>query len=327
MKPLALFVLLISFSCAVNAQFNAEKEPLITRSLKGQSITKVNARTSGGSINVEGVPAGEARLEIYVRPSGTTASKYSKEELQKKLDEDYSLEIMVANQTLNVSAKSKNKINWKKQLSVSYRIYVPQNINSNLNTSGGSIRLAGLTGSQDFTTSGGSLHIEHLNGEVNGRTSGGSIHAENSSGTITLSTSGGSLNLSGLKGTIKANTSGGSISGNAIQGELITSTSGGSVNLTDLSCSLEATTSGGSMNVSLKQLGKYVNVSSAGGNVKVELPGNKGLNLKVDGDRLKVGPLKNFSGQNDTHSINGTLNGGGIPVKIEGSSSVSVVFL
>jgi len=327
MKPFLLLLLLVSFSIAAQAQFNTEKDPYLTQSLKGKSINKVNAHTSGGSISVSSVQTGEPRLEVYVRPSGNTNSRLSKEELRRKLEEDYDLKIEVTNNVLNVTAKPKSNFNWKRQLSVSYKIYVPQNVSTVLNTSGGSISLAGLTGSQEFTTSGGSLHIDQLKGEVNGRTSGGSINAENSSGTISLSTSGGSLKLYGLQGTINATTSGGSINGSDIKGELITSTSGGSVNLSGLSCSLETSTSGGSMNISIKELGKYVSVSSAGGNINVEIPGGKGLNLKVDGDRLKVGPLKNFDGQNDQRSIHGTLNGGGIPVKVHGNSGVTVVFL
>jgi len=326
MKPFLFLLFLASFSFAAQAQFNTEKDPYLTQSLKGKSINKVNARTSGGSITVASVQTGEPRLEIYVRPSGNTNSRLSKEEIRKKLEDDYDLKIEVANQVLNVSARPKGNFNWKRQMSISYKIYVPQNVSTELNTSGGSISLAGLTGNQEFTTSGGSLHIDQLKGEVNGKTSGGSIHAENSSGTIALSTSGGSLKLNALQGMINASTSGGSINGSDIKGELITSTSGGSVNLSGLSCSLETSTSGGSMNISIKELGKYVSVSSAGGNINVEIPGDKGLNLKVDGDRLKVGPLKNFNGQNDQRSIHGTINGGGIPVKVHGNSGVTVVF-
>jgi hypothetical protein len=327
MKPVVLLIILLNLSIFVQAQFNTEKDPYLTQSLKGRSISKVNARTSGGSIAVTGIQSGEPRVEVYVRPSGNTNSRLSKEELRRKVEQDYDLKISVTNQVLNVTAKPKSNFNWKRQLSISYKIFVPQNVSTALNTSGGSINLSGLTGSQDFTTSGGSLHIDQLKGEVNGKTSGGSIQAQNSSGTISLNTSGGSLNLSNLQGSINATTSGGSINGSDIKGELITSTSGGSVNLTGLSCSLETSTSGGSMNVSIKEIGKYVSVSSAGGNIKLEIPGNKGLSLKVDGDRLKVGPLKNFNGQNDQRSVYGTINGGGIPVKVQGNNGVTVVFL
>ena len=327
MKPAVLFLLIFCLSFSIKAQFNAEKDPYLTRSLKGQSINKVNARTSGGSISVASIQSGEPRLEVYVRPSGKNGSSVSKAELQKKLEQDYELKISVANGLLNVSARAKNNLNWKRQLSISYKIFVPQKTSTDLSTSGGSIKLAGLTGSQEFVTSGGSLHVEQMSGQINGKTSGGSIHAANSSGVISLSTSGGSLNLTGLQGTINATTSGGSINGSDIKGELITSTSGGSVNLNNLSCSLETSTSGGSMNVSIKELGKYVSVSSAGGNIKLQFPGNKGVSLKVDGNNLKVGPLNNFKGQNDERSIYGTMNGGGIPIKVHGNNGVTVVFL
>jgi hypothetical protein len=327
MKPIALLLFVLSLGVSVQAQFNSEKDPYLVQSLNGKSISKVIARTSGGSIAVAGSQTGEARLEVYVRPSGKTGSGISKEELKKKLEQDYDLKISTANGVLTVTARSRSNFNWKRQLSISYKIFVPQNTSTNLNTSGGSINLTGLTGNQDFTTSGGSLRIENIKGEINGKTSGGSIHAENSAGVISLSTSGGSLNLVGLQGNINAQTSGGSINGSNIRGELVTNTSGGSVNLSGLSCSLETSTSGGSMNIAVKELGKFVKVSSSGGNIKLEVPANKGINLKVDGSRLKVGPLKNFNGQNDERSIDGTLNGGGIPVEVHGNGGVTVVFI
>lgn len=327
MRYFTLLLLIFILSFSVQAQFNIEKDPYLIHSLKNKSINRVNARTSGGSIFIAGIQTGDVRLEVYVRPSGNTNSRINKEDLRKKLEQDYELTISIVNQVLNVTAKPKNSLNWKKQLSISYKIFVPQNVSTDLSTSGGSINLSGLKGSQEFVTSGGSLHIDKLNGEINGKTSGGSIHAENSTGMIDLSTSGGSLNLVGLQGTIKALTSGGSINGSNVKGELITATSGGSVNLSDLSCNLDASTSGGNMSIAIKELGKYVKVSSAGGNIKLEIPGQKGLNLKVDAQRLKVGTLTDFKGHHDERSLDGTLNGGGIPVKVQGNSGVNVVFL
>jgi DUF4097 and DUF4098 domain-containing protein YvlB len=338
MKNIITLLTLVSFCLAAHAQFDAEKEPYITRSLSNDAIKNVKVRTSGGGITVEGVNASEAKLEVYVRPNGNIGS-LSKEEIQKRLDEDYELTITVTGNLLTAIAKQKHNFNnWKKALSISFKVYVPEAVTTDLATSGGSIRLRNLTGNQEFSTSGGSLSMDQLNGNINGKTSGGSItvknssnnidlqtsggsiKADNCSGTIRLSTSGGSLTLDNLQGNIKARTSGGSVHGSNIKGDLDAHTSGGSVTLNEISGSLETSTSGGSIHAEIKELGKYVTIKNSGGNVHLQLPDNKGMNLNLHANKISLTTVKAFSGSKDDNEMNGTINGGGIPVNVKASS-------
>src|SRR5690606_34557309 len=153
--------LLLAFGLAasVQAQFHADKDPLITKSLTNQSIRKVIARTSGGSIVMTGVSEGEARLEVYVKHSGMSFGSMSKSELQEKLADDYDRIMSTADYQLDVTAQSKRCIHWKRQLSISYMIYVPRDVSSELSTSGGSLKLSNLNGDTRFRTSDGSLQI------------------------------------------------------------------------------------------------------------------------------------------------------------------------
>ncbi|MBD0333468.1 MAG: DUF4097 family beta strand repeat protein [Chitinophagaceae bacterium] len=335
-KYFFILLLFVQASFAI-AQSKFDKEPYLTKSLSGESIKNVEATTSGGSISVAGVNASEARIEVYVSPNNEKNS-LTKEELKQRLDEMYNLDIRVANNKLIAIAKSKEQIrDWKKALNIGFKIYVPQNASTNLTTSGGSISLSNLSGSQTFTTSGGSLHINKLSGKVNGRTSGGSIHLEdsrdeidlttsggsikasNSSGNLKLVTSGGSLDLTDLKGTINATTSGGSVRGKNIDGELKAHTSGGSVHLSDLSCSLETSTSGGNIDVAFSQVGKYVKINNSAGNIDITLPKNKGLDLDLSG-RIANTHFEKFDGKIDENTVKGKLNGGGVPITIDASS-------
>ncbi|MDQ3276705.1 MAG: DUF4097 domain-containing protein [Bacteroidota bacterium] len=331
-----LFLLLaIALQSGVSSAQN-EKDPYLTRSLSADAIKAVEARTSGGSIVVTGVGPSEARIEVYV--SGTNNQKLSREEIKQRLDELYSLAIAVTNNKLTAIAKAKERISdWKRALNIAYRIYVPQGTSTDLSTSGGSIHLTALNGSQVFTTSGGSLHLKQVSGKVDGKTSGGSIHledtrdeidlqtsggsihAKNCAGNIRLTTSGGSLELLDLKGTIKATTSGGSVRGKSVDGELITYTSGGSIDLSDLTSSLETSTAGGNISVSFKSLGKYVKVHNSAGNVDISLPKDKGLDLDLSGT-ISNTSLTNFNGKMDDNEVRGKLNGGGVPVTVNASA-------
>lgn len=338
MKHILFVIVLAHLVVSTTAQFNADKEPFITRSLSNDAIKKVTAKTSGGSIMVTSVNTGEARLEVYVRPNNNPNS-LSKEEIQKKLDENYELNISVANNQLTAIAKQKgNLFNWKQGISISYKIYVPQAVATELNTSGGSIALSNLTGNQDFRTSGGSLDIDGLSGVIVGRTSGGSINVKNTSnridlqtsggsikaagckGDIKLSTSGGSLTLDQLEGSIVAKTSGGSVHGSDIKGDLSAHTSGGNVHLNNLAGSLETSTSGGNIKAVLKELGKYVTIKNSGGNVDLEIPQNQGVNVDLHASRIKMVTPVAFKGTQDHNDMNGTFNGGGIPVTVRSSS-------
>jgi len=334
------YLFLIAFLSQVGislAQKKSDKEPYLTKSLSGESIKNIEAKTSGGSISVTGGSSSDARIEVYVSPSNSNSSM-TKEELKQRLEELYNLDVSVSNGKLTAVAKSKQQIkDWKKALSIAFKIYVPQNVSTDLNTSGGSISLNNLSGRQNFATSGGSLNLDKISGEIDGRTSGGSVQVKNSkddihlttsggsitasdcSGKLELKTSGGSLNFSNLKGSIDAVTSGGSIDGKAIEGELKAHTSGGSIQLRDIKSSLETSTSGGNINVEITQLGKYVKIDNRAGDVTITLPKTKGLDLDLSG-KMGETSFENFNGKIDENTVKGKLNGGGVPVTVDANS-------
>jgi DUF4097 and DUF4098 domain-containing protein YvlB len=318
---------------------SGDESPFVTKSFSRESVKQLEARTSGGNISVAGEASGDAKVEVYVHGNNGWGHGLSKEEIQKRLDEEYDLTLGVENGTLKAIARHKEHLdNWGRNgLSISFRIYVPESVSSEVHTSGGNIHLSDLSGSENFATSGGNMDIDHLTGKIDGstsggnvaianskneidlRTSGGNMHATHCEGTIRMGTSGGNMVLDDVKGDIHATTSGGQVEGQDIAGELRTSTSGGNIRLSNLSCSLSASTSGGSIDVDLKTMGKYLDLSNSGGNIAVEMPQGLGMSLTVSGERVHTSKLENFSGDIDKHSIAGTMNGGGIPVKVRGS--------
>lgn len=339
-----LFIPFLAISATVTLA-QTSSTPYLTKTLSNDAIKEVEAKTQGGSISVAGGNSSNARIEVFVTPNGNEGS-LSKDEIKKRLDEDYEMNITVSSGKLKAITKAKEKsMNWKKWLNISYRIYVPQNVSTDLSTSGGNIDLSNLSGTQDFRTSGGNLEVEKVSGRITGQTSGGNIEVSGSkdeidmhtsggnveatdcTGKINLVTSGGSLTLRDLNGTVTANTSGGSVNGKSVTGELNAHTSGGNVNLHDLSCSLDASTSGGNIHVEIKEPRQYVKLNNSGGNIDLEIPKDKGYDLKLYGEKIKTDALANFSGSTEEKSLNGKLNGGGTPIRIDaGSGKVSLSF-
>jgi DUF4097 and DUF4098 domain-containing protein YvlB len=338
MKKICLYLVAALPVCAIHAQ--SGHEPYMQKSLVGQSIQQVNVETTGGNISVSGVstPA-DARVEVYVW-GNNGHDDLSKEEIKKRLDEDYDLVISMSDHKLTATAKPKQHMdNWRHGLSISFRVYAPVESSTLLRTSGGNIAIKNLSGAtQDFRTSGGNLEVNGLSGRVTGKTSGGNIsvsdskdnvdlvtsggniEASNCRGNIRLVTSGGNLELKQLHGTIRANTSGGNVQGEEIDGELATHTSGGNVGLRQMSCSLETSTSGGQINVEMKELGKYLTIDNSSGDIELELPAGKGIDLTVSGSRVNASGLNNFKGSTDEKHVEGSVNGGGVPVKVDGGS-------
>lgn len=341
MKGILTFLLTAGFGVAALAQ-DGGKTPYLTKSLATDAINKVVVETSVGGIMVTGRSGETPRIEVYIRDNH--GHELSHEEAQKRLEKDFDMNISVNGHELDATVKSKHDHwNWSNGgINISFRIYVPKAVSTDLKTSGGGIDLSDLSGDEDFKTSGGGLRVNNLTGKIHGRTSGGGIDVENSSdeielktsgggiiaknckGNISLLTSGGGLELSDLKGTIAARTSGGGIRGERIEGELNTETSGGGIDLSDMNCSLDAHTSAGSMSVEMRHVGKYVKVGSSAGNVRLKLPSQQGFDLNMTGERISDRIASGFKGDWNDKYVNGSINGGGIPVEVHSNNNVDL---
>ena len=336
-KLLSLFILGLSISSVSWAQ---DKEtPYFVKTYKSSEIKNLNVHTSGGGISVTGGAGDETRVEVYVKVNNG-GSKLSKDEIENRLKE-YELSVKKEGETILCIAKRKSESNWnnwKNGLSISFKIYTPEKISTDLVTSGGGISLKNLNGNLGFSTSGGGLKLQNLGGIIKGRTSGGGINisgcrdnidvatsgggidAENCNGDIKLTTSGGGLTLKKLNGSIKATTSGGGIRAEEISGDFVTSTSGGSIKLEDITASVKASTSGGGIDADIKSLGKYLSLSTSAGSIHVRMPMDKGMDLDLDGQRVKVPNLSKFNGTVEKDRVKGLLNGGGIAVRMDANS-------
>ncbi len=337
MKKIALLLMSGLGAFAAIAQ-SPETQPYLQKTFPRASVKAIEAETSGGNIDVYGQASGDARVEVYVWADNGRNRDISKDELQKRLEDQYDLNVSIDGDKIVASAKQKRGWDngWKKGVSVSFKIYTPEAVSSHVRTSGGNIVMKDLKGSEDFRTSGGNLNVDHLSGTIRGRTSGGNVDVNDSQdeidlgtsggnmvaqrceGRIQLSTSGGNVELRSVKGNIRATTSGGQVDGGQITGELDAHTSGGNIDLRDLAATLSASTSGGNIHVNFLST-KSVDLSNSSGSITLELPQGQGMDLRITGERVHSTAMSNFKGDVDERHIDGTLNGGGIPVKVDGN--------
>jgi hypothetical protein len=257
-------------------------------------------QTSGGNVSVSGQP-GEARIEVYIR-GNNWKDQLSRTDVEERL-RNYEITIDKNANTLTATARPLNSSNWKKWnweengLSISFRIYVPASVDTKLQTSGGNIKLNGMSSDQKVTTSGGNININASKGNIEARTSGGNIDVERFTGGLVASTSGGNVKVEEAGGTLKL------------------TTSGGNIRLTQVRGSVEARTSGGNVTADIVSLGKYLTLGTSGGSINVKMPLDQGMDLDLAGDRVSIS-MQNFKGTIEDDRVKGQLNGGGIPVRI-----------
>lgn len=297
---LTAFLMAFASLTILQAQNDTEK-PYLTKTFSPTGLTNIKTETSGGNVSVYGQNSGDARIEVYIRANNWN-QKISESEIKERL-EKYTIQIDKDANTLTAIAKpleSGWKWGWKDGLSISFKIYVPNNITSNLRTSGGNIKLSNLSGNQDVKTSGGNISLSTIKGIVDAETSGGNIDIDGFNGTIDAQTSGGNVKVENSKGSLKIGTS------------------GGNIRIAQVGGSLEAHTSGGNVTADISSLEKYLTLSTSGGNITVKMPMDKGMDLDLSGDRVSVA-MQNFDGTIKDDRVKGKLNGGGIPVRISTS--------
>ena len=284
------FLLMLWAISSAKAFQVSDKEPYRVEEFSLSSPGNLNVRTSGGHITVEGSNSNRVRVEMIVTKNGKTLTPSDTD-----LD-DFDIRIEQNGNTVTAFAKKENTSGWKfwkdNNTSISFVLYTPQEMSTELKTSGGHIKAARLNGNQQIATSGGHLELAQLQGTIQARTSGGHIDISNSSGQL------------------KARTSGGHIEAHNTSGSLNVRTSGGHIDLENIAGTIEASTSGGSISATITKMGEFAELKTSGGNIDITVPTNVGMDLNLHGSRVRA-QLDNFSGNMEDDDVEGSINGGG----------------
>lgn len=284
---ITLVVISTAFSFT-NSAVVTQDNPYLTEEFDINTPAELKVRTSGGHITVEGSNSNVVRVEMYVRKDGKNLTP-------KDTDLDkWEINISKSGRAIKAIAKNKNTRSfWNNDRpSISFVVFAPKEMSTDLKTSGGHIEATNLVGKQNISTSGGHLTLENLKG------------------TIEAKTSGGHIKLSNLEGDLEIRTSGGHIKASTVTGTLSAKTSGGHIDLKNLKGSVKASTSGGNITADLHSIDQYVDLKTSGGNIDINIPKNTGAELNLKGTFVH-GSFSNFSGQMGDNEVEGQLNGGG----------------
>lgn len=232
-------------------------------------------------------------LRLTTSPGDVMVTPWEKNEVyikvlgNDKAREKMEFEFNGDNKEVVVTGKHEKKFfHWGSSgIKLRYEVKAPANFNVKVSTSGGNIRVGGITGIVSLKTSGGDVEIRETRGELEIATSGGDITLENPEGKTKASTSGGDIRVENFKGDLKTSTSGGDIKLNGGSGSIQAKTSGGDIKLdySGINEDIELITSGGDIDITVPSDFKAsVKLNSAGGDVDCDF---RAENIKTEGKR------------------------------------------
>ena len=196
--------------------------------------------------------------------------------------------------------------------SIGFNVDVPTNFNLEIDTGGGRITVADISGRIDADTSGGAIEIGNVTrGSVRADTSGGRIEIGNVEGDVDADTSGGSITIGDVTGNVKADTSGGRILIGNVQGDIEADTSGGNIEVGQSGGRVQLDTSGGTIRAGWAE--GWILADTSGGNIYLA-----GSSTRIDADTSGGNIVIEGSGGPvvaDTSGGNITVRGGTGPVR------------
>ena len=215
---------------------------------------------------------------------------------------DYEVTANQSGGTIDVRGKAK-AADWRPSddVDIIYTLVVPDEFNLDVRTAGGEVIIRDTNGKIQAKTSGGNIDLQELSGEIHVETSGGNISATDTHGNLTGSTSGGDIAVTNVKGNLKVESSGGNILIKAAEGSVSARTSAGNIAiaLSGDNMGIIAETSSGDIDVLANTtIQANLDASAIGGSVMCSLP-------------------ITLAGESDQSRLQGTLNGGGEPIRIQ----------
>lgn len=317
LKLRAFACLVFAFSALGLTTADAKTTKTIKESLDAAPGGALLVDVDSGGISVSTADTSQVSVEIICR------LKQSGDYDESALREMLGLQITKNGNTIEVRAERPPPKRWRDLDGIEYKIVVPEKFEADLRTSGGGIRVAGLTGQLKANTSGGGLHFQNINGDIDGRTSGGGIDLGSCIGEVTVHTSGGGITARDGKGSLSLKTSGGGIHVETHDGDVNAKTSGGGISIRNIAGNLDAHTSGGSIDATLlEQPTADCRLHTSGGGITVYVPSTIAVNLEAQANAGGVNSELPVTvlGKVSKSRLNGTINGGGPLLALEASA-------
>jgi len=279
---------------AMVSSVEVSDEPYLVQEFSVTGTPNISVRPGQGSITLIGASEGSVRVEIYVTRRGLAILQ------SDRLMDDYRVVVMQRNNQITAEVASKRGNSWSSSApSFNFVVYAPSNTNASLVTGNGNIEISNISGT-----------VEARNGQGNLSTSGGE-------GSSRLFSAVGSILVNAHSGVVFANAMAGDVSFREVDGETRLKLVAGNAVLENMQGTVIAHVTTGNIRYNSLSLGDLVDLETIVGNIQANFTGNRGLELNIQGTRVSVGTIRNFTGDIRATRIAGQLNGGGIPIRMK----------
>lgn len=238
-----------------------------------------------------------------------TIKTHDKERAQEIIEE--------AQGTLSIVEKGKTYVFKAKrwggwEVTSDYKIRIPTTFNVIVETYGGDIDLADLSGDLEAKTGGGDVALSGIQGRIKIKTGGGDIDAFKTAGQMNLISGGGDIEGRSVEGKVSVMTGGGDIEFWNGKGSLILNTGGGDIDIQNFDgTEIEARTGGGDIvfeeitaNINILTKGGDICAHSIRGNAEAASSGGDLCLERIKGDAV----MFTGDGDADISEITGALN-------------------
>lgn len=220
----------------------------------------LHVKVDMGSVQVVGGPQSSITYVIHSR-----AYTSSEDQARRQFD------------AYKISASSRGDSAWitadwtggrSRKFSGEFVIKVPANLElAKIETEGGNVRAAGLSGRVQTQSGGGSLRLDDIGGPIDAETGGGSIDVGSAGADANVRTGGGSIKIASAKGKVTAESGGGSVVVLSCQQGASVETGGGNIQVDRCQGTVHASTGGGS--VDLGDIGGGAIIETGGGSIRL----------------------------------------------------------
>jgi len=262
MSKFGLLVALMATLCAAQ-QSSIQKEGNNWTSLASGSLSGVHnlhIKVEIGAVKVQG--GSTTGISYVIR----NKSYESSEDRARKQFESYKISAYTRGDTAWIVAEWEN--GRPRKFSSEVTVNVPRDMELvKIETDGGAIVTAGISGRLEAESGGGPIHLDDIGGAISAETGGGGIDVGNVGGDLTVRTGGGAINIGSAKGKVAAETGGGNLVLLSGMQEATLETGGGSIHVDKCTGRVKASTGGGS--IDLGEIAGEASMETGGGSLKI----------------------------------------------------------
>ncbi len=323
-KVAAICIGLLTCLFFVSSVFARNVEKQINKEFNVDSGGTLSLDSDLGSVNITSHDSKQVLVKVFLKAK--TGSERKAEEWFKRFE----LSFEKNGRNVDIRGERDNGLfgRWRQKIKVHFDIVVPEEYNLDIETSGGRIDVADITGDIELHTSGGGIGMGQISGDIVARTSGGGISLQGANGSARVKTSGGGITIGEVHGDVDAKTSGGGIKVGGVDGDLVAQSSGGGLRLGKINGNLNASTSGGRITAELlKQIDRDVELRTSGGGIRIDVPDDlqANINASTSGGSVSSDLPVTIQGKLKRSTLRGKLNGGGPELFLRSSGGSIVI--